>query len=264
MDLGIRNRVALVTASSAGLGFATAKALSMEGARVALCGRTRETLDRAAETIRTASRGEVVPFVADVSKVEDCTGLVKSVQETLGPIEILVNNSGGPRPGLFDAVDDEGWQAGIDSTLMNVVHLVRLVLPGMKEAGWGRIVTITSSSAKEPVGSLLMSNTLRPAVHGLTKSLARELGPFNITINTAQPGYYLTERLREVAKINAEKMGISEEEALQNMSGDTPLGRLGNPDELGEAIAFLCSERASYITGTTLLADGGRTLGTSY
>lgn len=264
MDLGIRNRVALVTASSAGLGFAAAKALSMEGARVALCGRTHETLEWAAETIRAATDGEVVTFVADVSRKQDCVDLVKSVQDELGPIEILVNNSGGPRPGLFDSLPDEEWQAGLDSTLMNVVHLVRLVLPDMKEAGWGRIVTITSSSAKEPVGTLLLSNTIRPAVHGLTKSLARELGPYNITINTVQPGYYLTERLREVAKLNAEKQGISEEEALKQMAGDTPLGRLGKPDELGEAIAFLCSRRASYITGTTLLADGGRTLGTSY
>lgn len=264
MDLRIRNRVALVTASSAGLGFAAAKILAREGARVALCGRTRETLEWAAETIRAETDAEIIPIVADVSDSEDCRRLVAEVKETLGPIDILVNNSGGPTPGLFDSKSDEEWSEGIATTLMNVVRMTRLVLPDMKKKGWGRLVSITSSSVKEPVGSLLLSNTIRPSVHGLTKSLAAELGPYGITINTVQPGYYLTERLREVAKVNAEKNGTSEEVELEKMAGNTPVGRLGKPDELGEAIAFLCGEQAAYITGTTLLVDGGRTAGTSY
>lgn len=264
MDFGIRGKMALVSASSAGLGFAAAKRLSAEGARVAICGRTRETLEWAAETIRAETDGDILPVVADVSRAEECEKLVHTVEDKWGPVHILVNNSGGPAPGPFEVKRDEEWQAGIEATLMNVVRLIRLVLPGMKQEKWGRVVSITSSSVKEPVPDLLLSNSIRPAIHGLTKSLARELGPFGITVNTVEPGYYLTQRLHELAKVNAGKRGTSEEKELEKMAADVPLQRLGKPDELGAAIAFLCSGAASYITGTNLLVDGGRTSGTSY
>ena len=264
MDFRIQNRIAIVCGGSAGLGFAAARALSSEGVRVAICGRTLATLEKAAETIHAETGCEVLPVVADVSKPEDCEALVKRVEAELGTVDILINNSGGPTPGLFDNKGDGEWAEGVEATLMNVVRMIRLVLPGMKQKGWGRILSITSSSVKEPVGSLLLSNSIRPAVHGLTKSLSVELGADGITINTIQPGYFLTERLEEVAKANAEKKNWSTEEELKALASSTPVRRLGKPKEFGEAIAFLCSEQAAYITGTTLLVDGGRTAGTSY
>lgn len=265
MDLGIKGRVALVAASSQGLGYACARALAAEGARVAINGRSQQSLAAAATRLREELDADVLPVQGDVSRAEDLRRIVGEVRARFGPVQILVTNTGGPTPGLFDDKGDEDWQAAFDSTLMNVVRMVRLVLPDMRDTGWGRVVNITSSAVKEPVGNLLLSNSVRPAVHGLTKSLANELGGQGVLVNTVQPGFFLTQRLEELAQKRVDAgTAKNVDEALAAMGEQVPVGRVGDPDELGRVVAFLASEAASYVHGTTVLVDGGRTEGTSY
>ena len=257
MDLGINGKVALVAAASRGLGRAIAAGLATEGARVAICARQGTPLELAAKEIQSQTQAEVLPVVADVSQPDGCRRFVEAARQRWGTVDILVNNSGGPAPGNFEATDDATWTAAVESTLMNVVRLTRLVIPDMKAQGWGRIVNVESISVKQPIAGLLLSNSIRPGVIGLAKTLAGELAQDGILINTVCPGSHKTDRMFELAEARAKTNNTTPEQELRLAAATIPLGRLGEPAELADVVVFLCSERASYVTGSTILVDGG-------
>ncbi|HXH84033.1 MAG TPA: SDR family oxidoreductase [Candidatus Tectomicrobia bacterium] len=253
MDLGLRGKVALVTAASKGMGKACAMALAAEGARVAMCARTEADLKAAAEEVRARTGGEVLAMRADVTRAGDVTALVEHVNRTWGGVDILIANAGGPPRGMFEEMTDEQWQGAFEVSLLSVVRLVRAVLPTMKSRNWGRILTIQSVSVKQPIPELLLSNAVRPGTHGLMKTLAGQLGRHNITVNTLCPGRILTDRLLSGART----AGLPEDEYLKRAGADVPLGRVGTPEEFAAVAVFLASERASYVTGVALQVDGG-------
>lgn len=257
MDLGLRNRVALVCGASSGLGKAVAMGLAREGARVAICSRTPEKLEKAAEEIRRSTGAEVLAAPADVSVPAEVKKLVKTVYAHFKQLDILVTNAGGPPPGQFLTLPEEAWQKALDLNLLSTLHLCREAVPHMKSSGWGRIVNITSFSAKQPQDNLILSNTARAGVLGLAKSMANELAPYNILINTVCPGAFETERHLALSKKRAENEGISVEELMKKRVKEIPLGRIGHPEEFADLVVFLCSDRASYITGTAIQIDGG-------
>ena len=257
MDLGIKGRVALVAAASKGLGKAAAMELAREGARVVIAARGEEELGAAADEIRAATGAEVLPVPADVTKVTDIEALVGRAQAEFDDVDILVNNAGGPRPGTFTDMTDEDWLSAVNLNLMSTVRLTRLVLPGMRRKGWGRIINMTSISVKQPMANIILSNAARSAVVAMAKTLSQQVAPDGITVNNVCPGTILTDRVRSLAANTAQTQGISEEEALQGMQADIPMGRIGRPEELAALIAFLASERASYITGATIQVYGG-------
>ncbi len=258
MDLGIRGRVALVGASGRGLGLATAQRLAMEGCDVAICDIDQDVLDEAAESVREAGNDvRVRAYQVDLTDADSIEELVASVEQDLGTISILVTNSGGPPPGGFDAASDEKWYFAYDLTFLSAVRLIRAVLPGMKEQGWGRIINFTSRALKEPIPNLMISNAVRLAVGGMAKTLAGEVAEYGITVNNLCPGPTTTDRAVQLAEARAEKKGISIEEELTETAQDIPLGRLARPEEQAAAAAFLASEWAGYITGVSLLVDGG-------
>jgi 3-oxoacyl-[acyl-carrier protein] reductase len=242
MDLGLRGRTAIVCGASSGLGLASAEALAEEGANVAMLARRREQLERDAERIGAlAVRG-------DVTNAADLERLVERTLQAFGGIDIVVWNSGGPPPGPAAELTDERLEAAFELLLLPAVRLVRLTLPHLTKSGAGRLVFITSAAVKEPTAHLALSNTIRPGVTGYAKTLARELGPAGITVNCVAPGRIDTPRMAELYG----EGGPAPEEVAQ-----IPLGRLGRPREFGDVVCFLASERASYVTGTTLLVDGG-------
>lgn len=257
MDFGIEGKVAMVAAASKGIGLACAKALAAEGCRVSICSRDQETLGKAAEAIAGTVRG----YVADVSKPSDLEHWHSATISELGVPEILVTNTGGPPAGAISQMSDDQWQMGVDSTLMNVVRLTRLVAPGMQERRWGRIVHITSLVARDPSPVLPISSTIRSGLMALTRLQAQELGPFGINVNGVLPGHTLTDRQTHLANIRAEKEGITVEEAFRLQAEQIPLKRLADASEIANAVVFLCSRPASYITGESLLVDGGVTKG---
>lgn len=253
MDLGIEGKVALLTGASSGIGYASAEALASEGVRVAIASRGREAIETAARDIAAKTGGEVVAFVADVSRAEDIDNLLADVTSRLGTIDILLANNGGPPRGGFDVLSDEMWQEGFNVSMMSTVRLVRGVLPGMKERQWGRVLTVLSSSIRQPVDNLDLSNALRPGIVGLFKSLAVTMGKDNILFNCIAPGRIMTKRFLAGSK-NA---GLTEEEYTAKHATTVPLGRIGRPDEFANVVAFLASERASYVNGATVIVDGG-------
>lgn len=258
MDFGLSGKVALVAAASKGLGRACAEALAAEGARVVIAAREQSALEQTARELAQAIRGTVLAHRADVRHAEDITALVDRMIHEFGGIDILVNNAGGPPAGTFDACSDEQWEAAFRLTLLSAVRLTRAVLPSMRQRGGGRIMYIASSSVKQPIEDLLLSNALRPGVAGLAKTLSRELAPDHITVNTVCPGRFLTDRLRSGSSVRTRiAQGQTEEEALQALAQDIPLGRIGQPEEFGALVAFLASKQAAYITGTTIQIDGG-------
>ena len=257
MDLGLKGRAAAVAAASRGLGRAVARALALEGAAVALCGRDEARIREAADAIAAETGARTLAVVADVGRAEDCSRFVETAAHAFGRLDALVTNTGGPSPGAFEKVREDDWRAAIDVTLMNVVRLVRAAVPHMKRGGWGRIVNITSLSAKQPIDGLVLSNALRPAIVGLAKTLAGELGPDGILVNNVCPGYTRTDRLEELLHVRAEATGSSPDRILAQLAEGVPLRRVGEPEELAALVAFLCSERASFITGTTIPIDGG-------
>ena len=257
MDLELRDRCAIVCAASKGLGRATALALAREGARVAICARTAAALQEAAGEIRTTTGATVVPIVADVSRAEDVERLVDESAGALGAIDILINNTGGPRSGPFVSFSDADWQEAIDSILLSVVRLSRAVVPHMRQRGGGRIINITSISAKQPVEGLVLSNALRAAVTGLSRTIANELAADNILVNCVAPGYTKTDRVVELAEAAAAREGVTPEVVRKRTEAGIPLKRLATPEEFASVVAFLASGKASYVTGTTLQIDGG-------
>ena len=261
MKLELKDKIALVTAASKGLGYATALGLSREGAKVAMCARTETDIEDAAKRIRDETGGEVLALTADVTLSKDLQRIVSAAVQHFGGLHILVSNSGGPPPGTFETLDEEKWQVALDSTLLSTARLVQAALPHLKSAGWGRILVITSTSAKQPIPNLLLSNTLRAGIVGLCKTMSQEFAQYKITVNNVAPGSFDTDRLKHLYQRNAEAAGITLEEAKRQMEMKIPLGRLGDPEELANAMVFLASEAASYITGQTIVVDGGQTLG---
>ncbi len=260
MDLGLKGKVAIVLAASKGLGRASAAALAAEGAHVVIGARNEQALCEAAEQMRHGSGSRVLAVPTDVTKPEQLSAIVDAAVREFGRVDILVNNAGGPPPGTFETFNDAQWEAAFELTLLSVVRLIRLVLPHMRKQGSGRIINIVSTSVKQPIDNLLLSNAIRPGVIGLAKSLSIELAPENITINNVCPGRILTDRIRQVYQLDEKKQrGISEEEALKDATREIPMGRIGQPEELGALVAFLASAQAAYITGTTIQVDGGVT-----
>lgn len=261
MDLGIKRKTAFVAAASEGLGKASAFALAQEGANLVICSRDKKHIEMTADEIRKATGADVRPVVCDVSKLEDVQRAVAFTKETFGTIHILVNNAGGPPAGDFLSLEDNAWQKAHDLTLMSAVRLAREVLPMMIKQKWGRIVTIVSVAAKQPINELILSSAVRPGILGLTKVLSNKYAANNVTVNTVCPGYILTNRQKELMEYRSKEKGISQEEYLANAAKEIPAGRLGEPREIGEVVAFLASERASYINGANLLVDGGAAKG---
>lgn len=257
MDLGISGRTAFVGGSSSGLGRAAAEALAAEGCRLILCARRAEVLEEVAAGLRERHAIEVVTAAGDLSDGASIGELIELATSEAGPIDILVTNVGGPPSGLFDDLDQEAWSSAIALLLESVLHLCRAVLPGMRQRGWGRIVNITSVAVKQPVDGLILSNSIRAAVTGLARTLANEVSADGVTVNNVMPGYTRTERLNELAEAVAARSGGSPADVFASWEGETPAGRLGEPAELASVIAFLASERASYVTGTSIAVDGG-------
>lgn len=257
MDLGLKDKVALVAAGSRGLGRAVAEELAAEGASLVLCARDATTLAETTAAIADQTGAHVLGVPCDVTAASQVKQLVASGIDRFGRIDILVTNAGGPPAGRFDQLTQEQWEEATRLTLYSAVHLTREVLPGMKARRWGRILNITSIAVKQPVENLLLSNSLRAAVTGFARTLANEVAKEGITVNNILPGYTRTERLEDLAQMMAEKQGISADEFRGRWEAEIPMGRLGEPREFAALAAFLVSERASYITGTSIQIDGG-------
>jgi len=261
MDFGLRNKVAVVAAASQGLGKASALALAQEGARLVICSRQEQNIRKTAEEIRSKTGATVVPVVADVSKEADIGKFVQTAVSEFGTVHVLVNNAGGPPTGHIRKVSDEEWAKGVQLTLMSVIRFIRAVLPHMEKQHWGRIISIVSIAAKQPINELLISSTLRPGILGLTKVLSNQYAKDNITVNTICPGLILTKRQEELSVSRAAEKNMTMDEYLSESAKTIPAGRLGRPEEIGNVVAFLASEQASYINGVNLLVDGGAARG---
>ena len=257
MDLGLRGKVALVAASSKGLGLAVARELAAEGASLVMCARNEAALESARREIADETGADVIAVVADVATTGGVERVTRAALDRFGHVDILVINAGGPPAGTFDKHDWNAWQSAVDLTLRSAVELTRAVLPGMRERHWGRIVAVNSIAAKQPVDNLMLSNSVRAAVTGFLRTLANEVAPEGITVNTILPGYTRTERVEHLAQANARKEGVEEKEILGRFEREIPMRRLGEPREFGALAAFLCSERASYITAQSIAVDGG-------
>jgi 3-oxoacyl-[acyl-carrier protein] reductase len=257
MDLGLNGRVALLAASSKGLGRAVAEELAAEGVSLVLCARGKEALDATAAAIRARYGVEVLALSADVGIRGEAARVAAAGIERFGKIDILLTNSGGPPPGPFESLSAETWDKAYALVLASVVELVGAVLPGMKERRWGRILNVTSIAAKQPVDNLMLSNSLRSAVTGFARTLATEVASFGVTVNNLLPGFTATERMVELSEVSAAKEGITAEQALKRFTASVPMGRMAEPREFAALAAFLASERASYITGQSMAVDGG-------
>lgn len=257
MDLGISGRVALVCGSSSGLGRAVAQLFAQEGCRVALNGRDDRRLKQALDLISRAGHADVEAFRADVSVPVEAEDLVNRVRERFGSVDILVCNAGGPPAVQFATAQPENWQAALELNLLSTIHLCRAAVPVMRKHRWGRIICITSIAAKQPMAGLILSTTARAGVLGFAKTLADELAADGITVNTVCPGYVRTDRVEDLAKQRSRQTQRTTAEEIQTFVADIPVGRMGEPEEFASAVAFLASERASYITGVALQVDGG-------
>lgn len=259
MDLGLKDKVMMVAASSMGLGFAIARNLALEGARLSIASRGHKHIENAGEDIRKESGREVFTSTMDMSDPDSIEAWVKATVNQYGRIDGVVVNAGGPPAGRFGDLDDSKWLAGFELTMMGTVRLIRSVLPYMRKQKSGSILTITSISIKEPIDNLLLSNVMRSGVSSLLKSLSFELAPEGIRINNLVPGLFGTDRLKALDLINAREWRMTPEEVQRINFSKIPMGRYGNPDEFGKAATFLLSDAASYVTGETFFIDGGKT-----
>jgi len=257
MDTGLKDKTVLITASSMGIGKAVAEMFAEEGCKIAISSRSKENLLSTAAELK--EKYSIEPFwsVCDLNKQKDIENTFSAVSAHFGNIDILVNNCGGPVPGLFQQLEEEDWNNAYEQVLLSAVRFSKLVLPGMMAKNWGRIINLTSISVKQPVDNLILSNSLRAGVTGFTKSLSNEIARFNITVNNVAPGMTLTRRLYELAVVEAKEKGKSHEEILVEMAKRIPLNRLGRPEEIASVVVFLASKQASYVTGVTIQVDGG-------
>jgi len=269
VDLGLKGTTALVTASSRGFGRATAEQLAAEGVRVAMCARGAEELEEAAAAVRQVGEeihggagGRVLARAVDVTDDDAVTRFVAEITQTFGPVDLLVVNAGGPPAGSFADLDLTQWEAAYRLTVESAVRLCRLVLPGMMERGFGRIVSITSVSARQPVENLLLSSVLRPAVQALVKTLSDESASRGVTVNAVAPGFHTTSAVERLITAKVEQTGCTRQDVLDGWTDAIPAGRLGKPEELAALIVFLMSQQAGYITGQCVTADGGWVRGT--
>jgi 3-oxoacyl-[acyl-carrier protein] reductase len=257
LDTGLKDKTVLITASSTGIGKAVAELFAQEGCKVAISSRSKENLLSAAQELKDKYSLEPFWSVCDLNKQKDIENTFTAVARNFGTVDILVNNCGGPIPGLFQQLEEEDWNSAYEQVLLSVVRFSKLVLPGMMAKNWGRIINLTSISVKQPVDNLVLSNSLRAGVTGFTKSLSNEVAKFNITVNNVAPGLTLTGRLYELAVIEAKERGKSHEEILVEMAKRVPLNRLARPEEIASVVVFLASKQASYVTGNTIQVDGG-------
>lgn len=257
MDLGLEGKSALVAASSRGLGRAAARALAEEGADLTICARGQERLDQTRDELEEATGVQVIAVPADLSTADGVERVVAAAKEAYGRVDVLMTNAGGPPPGPFEAHDMDAWRGAIQQNLESVLRLTRGVLPGMKERGWGRIINVTSIAVKQPVEGLILSNSVRAAVTGFARTLANEVAPHGITVNNVMPGYTRTDRTEELARATAREEGVEPADVEAAWEEQIPAGRLAEPREFAALVAFLASERAGYITGTSIPVDGG-------
>jgi 3-oxoacyl-[acyl-carrier protein] reductase len=257
LDLGLKDRNVIVAASSDGIARAAAEKFAAEGANVAMCSRDQAKLNAAAAQIRERSQVRVLAEVLDVTDELAVETFVKHVTQEFGGVDVCVINAGGPPPRMFLATTTAEWHRAVELNFMSVIHFARSVLPGMQKNHWGRLVTITSMTVRQPVSDLIYSNAVRAGVLGLVKSLANEFGKDGITVNNVGPGYTATERLKQLIAKRSQDLGITPAAFEARLGVEAPLQRIGQPDEVADAIVWLASERASFITGQTLLVDGG-------
>ncbi|MFG6114797.1 SDR family oxidoreductase [Halobacillus sp. MO56] len=256
MDLNLNGKVALVVASSQGLGKAIAEQLVTEGANVMLTSRNEEKLQTVYEELKQLGKGNVSYFPADITSEEDIKNLIATTREVFGKINILINNAGGPPGGTFEKFSDEDWQRAFELNLLSYIRIIRQVLPDLKEEG-GSIINIASSSIKQTIPGLILSNTFRLGIVGLAKSLAEELAPYNILVNTVAPGRIATDRVAHLDQMKAEKQGVAKEDIEEASKKNIPLGRYGKPEEFAKVVTFLVSDASTYMTGSSFVVDGG-------
>jgi 3-oxoacyl-[acyl-carrier protein] reductase len=257
MDLGLKGKVALIAGGSQGLGRAVALEMVREGAKVAICALDDPNLPEAAQVIKKETGVDIYTIPADVSKEEEARKFVKKSIEHYGTVDILVNNAGGPPSVTFLEIDDTLWYQGIRLNLMSTIVMTREAVPVMKAKRWGRIINMTSIAVKQPIDGLILSNTVRSGVIGFAKSLSNELAPFNITVNSVCPGYTMTDRVRNLSKVVAQKQGTTPEAVIKKWASEIPMGRIGTPEEFAALVTFLASVQAGYITGAAIQIDGG-------
>jgi 3-oxoacyl-[acyl-carrier protein] reductase len=262
MDLQLKNKVALVAASSRGLGRAIAWGLAHEGTKLVICARDKEILEKTADEILLATGVTVFPLALDLNDPEQIRWLIDETMDLFGRVDILVTNAGGPPSGNFEEMQEDDWKKAYELTLMSTVRLSRAVIPSMRKRKWGRIIHMASISARQPIPGLLLSNVIRPAVLGLTKSMSQELAGDGILVNAVCPGYFLTDRVKELVENKARQGKKKPDKVMEEMVSDVPLGRMGDPEELANLVVFLASEKSSYITGSVFTVDGGLVKGT--
>jgi len=257
MDLGIKGKTAIISASSKGLGKACAEELAAEGCNLTIFSRSLRNIKNTAQEIENKYHVKVLYFKADASNLNDLKYVVKNTKKEFKTIDILINNAGGPPFGFFEDFKPKDWQNALELNLLSIVNLTKEVIPSMKKQNWGRIINITSVAVKQPIDGLILSNTARTAVIGLTKTLSNEYAKYNILFNNVCPGRIMTDRIIDLANKRAKLTKNSLNKVLKNMESDIPIGRIGNPREFSSMVAFLASEKASYITGNTIQIDGG-------